>query len=405
MANKLEFTEARIGNLTVMRHKSYLVWDSGTNAQRGLAVEVFPSGVKTYRAYYYLGGSTNARSITLGRYGELSLEAARKRTAEIRGQARDGFDPRDSNPRKSKTFGKLVDLWHEQEQVGRKKNRSANATKSHMLHYYGKLKDRPIATVRFGEIDDVLVAIVAAGKPHTANKIAAHIASFFRWCVKKRHLAVNPIAGMDKPAELEEHEKRRTRTWFSGDQADAFLKALWSVATELGGEDEKFIKAVMLTGKRWGAIHQHMRWEYISEDWFFNPPQGFFSKKKRFSPIVLPKLLQRVIGKRSQSQILNITEGRIRGALLWDVRKQLADAGFEEFFWHGCRHVLETRLGELGVWPHVRDVLMDHKIERSATASSYDHSTYRDTVGAALEQWSQHIEALVTPAAGVAVLR
>src|SRR5687768_16723983 len=126
-SNKMEFTEIRVANLTV-RSKSYLVWDDGSNkSQRGLAVEVWPSGVKTYRAYYYLGKSSNAKSITLGRFGELSLEKARKRTGEIRGLGKEGFDPREADPRRSKTFSELVDLWHEQELVGRKKNRAARA--------------------------------------------------------------------------------------------------------------------------------------------------------------------------------------------------------------------------------------------------------------------------------------
>jgi hypothetical protein len=151
-----------------------------------------------------------------------------------------------------------------------------------------------------------------------------------------------------------------------------------------------------------------LQWEHISEDWFWSPPQRFFSKQKRFSPIVLPKLLQRVLGKRpsdNKGPVIDITEGRVRARLLDTAKARLAAEGFEDFFWHGCRHVLETRLGELGVWPHVRDVLLDHKIERSATASSYDHSTYRDAVGEALEKWANHIEKLVAPAENVRVMR
>jgi hypothetical protein len=83
--------------------------DDGVDGQRGLAVEVWPSGVKTYRAYYYLGGSSNARSITLGRYREMSLEKARERTAEIRGNGKAGVDPREAEATKPKTFGELAE--------------------------------------------------------------------------------------------------------------------------------------------------------------------------------------------------------------------------------------------------------------------------------------------------------
>src|SRR5215831_9528716 len=60
-ANRVQLTETRAAALRV-KAKDYLVWDYGTDAQRGLAVHVLPSGAKTYRAYYYLPGDPNAKS-------------------------------------------------------------------------------------------------------------------------------------------------------------------------------------------------------------------------------------------------------------------------------------------------------------------------------------------------------
>ena len=60
-----------------------------------------------------------------------------------------------------------------------------------------------------------------------------------------------------------------------------------------------------------------------------------------------------------------------------------------DFIWHGVRHIVETRLGELRVPPHVRDVLLDHPIARSQAARGYDHGAYREECAEALARKSQ----------------
>ena len=70
---------------------------------------------------------------------------------------------------------------------------------------------------------------------------------------------------------------------------------------------------------------------------------------------------------------------------------------------HAIRHTVETRMGELGVPPHVRDVALDHAPARGSGAG-YDHYDYRAEMREAFEQWAARIEALVEPE-GVRLLR
>ena len=79
-------------------------------------------------------------------------------------------------------------------------------------------------------------------------------------------------------------------------------------------------------------------------------------------------------------------------------------ANMPDFFWHGVRHLLETKLAELKVPPHIRDQLFDHAPNRGAGAG-YDHHGYKDEMLAALDRWAEHVERLVSPGEGVARLR
>ena len=78
-------------------------------------------------------------------------------------------------------------------------------------------------------------------------------------------------------------------------------------------------------------------------------------------------------------------------------------SGVDDFFFHGLRHTLETRLAEFRVPPHIRDLLLDHAPARGA-GEGYDHHHYRDEMAEALELWAAHIEKVISPK-GARVLR
>ena len=201
------------------------------------------------------------------------------------------------------------------------------------------------------------------------------------------------MVDMEKPWR---GEQRRTRSWFKGTAADEAVKALWRAAEESGGNEERYLKMLLLTGKRKSALGS-MKWEEIDAYWFWHAPPSK-SKNKRLHPIPLPKLAERVLRPRGH-------KGLVFGAIEYDrlqyqIRKV---SGIDDFFFHGTRHLIESKLAELKITPHIRDLLFDHAPKRGSGAA-YDHHQYRQEMLDALEQWAGHIEGLVTPQ-GVALLR
>ena len=76
------------------------------------------------------------------------------------------------------------------------------------------------------------------------------------------------------------------------------IKKLWAFANQVGGDQGKFLKLLLITGKRRGAILS-MRWDDIDADWYWTPPVG--SKNKRNTPIPLAKACQRVLGQHRET--------------------------------------------------------------------------------------------------------
>jgi integrase len=347
-------------------------WDAGTGAARGLGILVSPkTGTRSYFCVYYFNGSPKPYSKWLGRVGELSLGKARDLTRKHRGDSREGIDPKADDIRKSDAFEAAIQDYITHEQIGRHQNKSAPETEKVILSNTKDWHHRPVATLRYQEAEKLLQTIrdgdEAKGlKPrrYLANRLYSHLKDFFAWCVRSKKIATSPMTDMDKPWEGEEP---RQRDWFKKTAAEKAVAALWRAADEIGGNEGKYLKTMILTGKRKTDLAS-MRWEQIEGDWFWDPPPSK-SKNKRLHGVPLPNLAQRVLHPR-QSQ--GLVFGKIMPSQLDRLQKKAREtSGMGDFFWHGVRHLVETKLGELKVLPHIRDLLFDHTaMKRSLTTLS-----------------------------------
>jgi hypothetical protein len=404
---RLHFTEKNVQILKTKRLKQYLIWDEGTGSARGLAILVSPTGTKSYRCAYYFPGSPKAHWKHLGRVGEMTLEEARALTWQARAKAKEGLNPKADDPNKSDTFKAAVESYIKHEQIGRQGNKSALETQKVMLNNCAEWHGRPVATIRYQEIEKLLWIIRDGDgnklkpRPPMANRLYAHLKDFFGWCVRRQTIKISPMTDMEPPAPK---AKRRDRDWFKKEAADDAIKALWRAADEIGQGEAQFIKLMLLTGKRISALADVMRWEQIDPDWFWDAPPSEV-KNKRLHGIPLPRLAQRILHPRQkQGKVFNIdtTDG-----LLSRVKRI---SGMPDFFWHGIRHMLETKTAELRddkgrplILPHIRDLLFDHAPKRGSGAG-YDHHDYKPEMRDAMETWADYVERLVQ-SEGAALLR
>jgi integrase len=396
--NHKHFTEENVYKIP-RKKRQFLVWDWGTGAARGLAILSSPTGTKSYRVVFYFPGSSKPNYRHIGRVGEISLEAARKIALESRGMARRGEDPRAGEANKSDNFLVAVKDYIQHEQIGRNKNKSALETQKLMLASCKGWLTRPVATIRYGEIDALLETMrdgnaESKSRPYQANRVYSHLKDFFGWCVRKKKITASPMTDMQKPFAKPEGRKRE---WFKGKPGDKAVVSLWGTADKIGGNEGRYLKMLLLTGKRKSALAL-MRWEQIDENWFLDAPSG--SKNKRLHAIPLPKKAQEVLHPRGKT---GLVFGELNNfeTLQTQIRKA---TGLEDFIFHGVRHLLESKLAELKIPPHIRDLLFDHVPNRGSGAG-YDHYEYREEMLDALNQWAAHIDKLRTPAEGVAVLR
>jgi integrase len=394
--NRKKFDEDNVKALPTKQHQ-YMCWDAGRYSQRGLGILISPTGTRSYRVVYYYPGSSKPQSMHLGRVGEMTLAKARKLAEEARTKAREGVDPKAADVTRSSDFKSSVEDYVRHYQIGEQQNVTALECRRILLKACAEWHQRPIATIRAKEIGDLLRAIRdgdgkgSKAHPYQANRVFSQLRTFFTWCALPdvEKIKISPMVGMKKPFAKEKPRDRH----FNDDE----IKALWRAANKIGGVEGRFVKALILTGKRKGALSR-MKWEHINKDWFWEPPASESNQKKHLLPVPLSSLMQSVIDKRqSQGYVFPGPTERTHylddGTLRHRVRRE---SGVDDFFPHALRHTVETKLAELRIQPHVRDLLLDHVPQRGSGAR-YDHHSYGDEMREAIEKWAAYVADLVQP--------
>ena len=385
--------------------KQHSVWDkgTGTGSVPGLHILISKRGIKTYRSLYrYPDGKRHARK--LGRVGVMTLAEAREACRQDQRKALQGHDPKADVPTSSVSFKSAVEDYVKHELIGNKENVSAHEARRSVLKACEAWHARPLATIRPEEIGKLLREIRDGDstkgirpKRYMANSVYGNLKPFFAWCVQPEvhKLTVSPMQGMKKPWS---GATARERVY-----SDDELKALWKAADTIGGLEGPFLKLALLTGKRRGHLIA-MQWNELEDKdggLIWTPPAG--RKYKRNHPIPLSKRAVEILSSIKPKDIIknpHVFPGRFLGTLLsagTKMQKRVQEAtGIEDWFLHACRHTVETKLAELRVAPHVRDLLLDHATKRGSGAG-YDHHHYRDEMREAMEKWAAHIKRLVSP--------
>ncbi len=327
------FTERGVLTLPLSKRRHY------DRQQPGLYVACYPiTGTRSFRVAYTLYGHPDA--MTLGRVEDIPLEKARERAKEIRQAAKAGQDPKVKPDAEVLRWGAVVRDYTQREAIGSKRLKSAAANEELVLRLTAAWHKRPIGSITRRHIKELL-AVVAADTPYQAVRLHAHLKSILDWTVDMEWLAQSPMPKKPPVSGL----KGRDREWFKSGRngapgrSDDVVKAVWGVANAMGGDDGRFLKLVLITGKRVNAVAA-MRWDQIEEGGWWTPIEG--SKNKRNNPTPLSRLAQRVLGSRpGKGGPVAVVSTRRRDTMKQHVRKKLEGVA-SDFILHGLRHILAT---------------------------------------------------------------
>ena len=406
-AARKQLSERNVLSLPV-KPQQHFVWDAGTGAARGMAVLVNPTGTKTYFVNYRFPGSKKLHYKKLGRVGESTLAEARTAALEARRLAYQNKDPKADDPNKSDAFETAFRAYIQQEQIGRKKNSSAQKTQNLVLNHCAGWKSEPVATITYRKIDGLLAAIrdgdkESPARPYAAVRIFAHLRDFFNWAARQQIIKETPMAHMPAPFVGVARDRH---------YSDAELKAIWKAADQLNPVEGGYVKLTLLLGTRKAelALARWSEFDDAAKPSVFTVPTDRVKMKaqtkltkKPVYVVPLPPLAQRILKglprRDGEAVFPGLNPGG--GALKAKLVKAGAPADFKL---HTARHTIATYFQNRGRSEFERGLILNHSDSGSVT-SGYSHGYPVDLKRTLLTEWADHIERLVQPAEGVTQLR
>jgi integrase len=275
-------------------------------------------------------------------------------------------------------------------------------------------RNRGVASVDGGDLYGVIDETRRIGVPGLARRrkgasdtraraMGAALSKLFSWLVEHRKIALNPAVGMYKPKAPQARDRVLS---------EAEIAWFWLGCDTLGEPFASLLKLLLLTGCRRGEVAGMMYGE-LSEDGTIWTIPGARTKNGRQHVIYLPPLARDIIDAVSRVEgkagYLFTTTGkspvsgwskikrRLDAAMLAVARAERGpDAAVREWRLHDLRRTCATEMAELGIPPHIIEVVLNHiSGHKAGVAGVYNRAEHTAERKAALEIWATHVEALV----------
>ena len=358
------------------RERAFVVWDIH---QRGLALQVQPTGHRSWKCIYSLRG--RPRWYHIGDAAAVGLADARKLASRVMFQVAENKDPCTERKleRGKGTFEELATRYVEE--YAKRKNKSwkqADAlVRKHLLSQWGKLSAADISRT------DIKAMMTRIDAPIVANQALAAASAIFAWAIREEILAVNPC-------QLVERNETKSRERVL---SDSEIPKFWSAFDGAGLVQSKALKMILLTGQRPGEV-AHMCREHVIDGWWTMPgdpvpPLGWPGTKNGATHRVwLPKPAQALLANMPET-------GQVFGRLRLDtaMRSICSKLGAERATPHDLRRTHGTAIAALGFGRDAMNRVQNHK--EGGIASVYDRHGYSEENKRIMDTVAQRITTLV----------
>jgi integrase len=274
----------------------------------------------------------------------------------------------------------------------------ARRRKRDLTGYWSTLHSVPVNVITRRDVAAELGRITRKNGATAAVRARSTLSAFYVWCLGEGLCDANPTIGTNKPAE----SKPRDRVLDGaikddGDRAKLYelpeLRAVWRAA----GDDAhgRIVKLLIMCGARREEVGG-LRWTEINSVAHMICLPADRCKNGHTHDIPLSEFAWALLPERTGEFVF----GGHRGFTAWSRAKADLDKRLGESVaaWrvHDIRRTVATRLGDLGVLPHVIEAALNHQGgTKRGVAGTYNKSSYDRECRAALMMWSDHVRSVV----------
>ena len=361
--------------------------DYRDRSTKGLQLRVGTTGVRSFSYVYRIGRKMGR--VSLGKYPDFSLKAARDKTNEYRRLVALGVDPRSEKNEKIKKEQMTVGLMVEEfiEKYAKPKNSSWKQAESNLrLYLISALGKKPIHEVTRPDIHQILDDLVGRGKHTAANRALAHTRKFFGWLVERGYLDYSPVAYIKPRHQEQEREKVLT---------DDEIRAIWIASEAMSGPYSAWIKLLLLCGQRRLETASLRRSQIIDSCWHLS---GEDTKNKQLHIVPLSQQAMAIIDQLlEQDGEFLIKTGRTGDKPVNGFSKAKVQldrlSGITDWKFHDIRRTVATNLSKLGVDRSLLQRIVNHT--DSGVTAIYDRYSYLEEKRDALQKWADKLDDIV----------
>lgn len=371
---------------------------------KGLALRVARDGGKTWDLAFRIKGG-GVKRLSLGRFDDVGLEAARERANTLTSAARRGIDlvaseaaARDEHGR-SFTVGELINDYVKRRVAGKLK--TAGDIESRLRRTLASVLTRKAADIRRRDLRMLFDETVDQGDQFEAEKRRKTVSAMFRWALRQDIIETDPTTGLTPYDEGEPRERTLS--------ADEIARLwTWLDTHDLYSMSGDVLRLQLLLGCRVGEA-SGTRVSEFSEDargrliWTL-PPERSKNGRVRVTPIV--GLAREIVEMRLETanddgRLFVSERGMDLSATLvgQHIRARWERLPIERFASHDLRRTAATHMVELGLSLDIVAAIVGHSaggVQAQTLVKHYVHSDFIDRKAIALASWDARMRAIIS---------
>lgn len=375
-------------------NKPYKVTD-----EKGLYLEVKPSGSKLWRFKYRFAGKEKLLSV--GAYPDVKLKEAREKRDKLRKQVAAGVDP--SDVRKAKklalsgkdSFETVAHEWHEKHKPNWTENhaiRTLNRLEQNIFPWLGKIN---VGDITAAQLLTTLQRIENRGALETAHRVHQICGQIFRYAVATGRAERDPagdLRGALPPSKVKHHPSLSKPK-----EIGALLRAIEEYSGSfitycaLRLAPMVFVRPIELRSAEWSEINlDGAEWRIPAEKMKMRNPHIVPLSKQAISIIEELKPLTgsgKYLFPSIRSATRPMSENTINGALrrLGYTKDQMTG--------HGFRSIASTLLNEQGWNRDAIERQLAHS-ERDGVRAAYNYAEYLHERKKMMQSWADYLDKL-----------
>ncbi len=389
----------------------------------GLYLVIQPSGARSWALRYRIEGKP--KKLTIGPYPAVDLAAARRRAQEAHVAIANGADPaaqkkasretrkseQNANDRVAQVAAAFVERYAKHK-VGA--SWAAETERLLKVEIIPKIGSKRLGDVKRSDVNDILDGMVDRGVPINANRALSVFRRMCNWAIERGIISTSPCERIKAPSA----ENSRDRILNENE-----LRFAWRAFDRVGWPFGPMAKLLSLTAARRDEIASGS-WREIdpaAKTWMIEKERSKNGVAHEIplsdSAISILKGLPR-IGDKSDGLIFTTTghtpisgfsraKASIDAAILEEMRTDAKAVGEDSdgvlppvpWVFHDLRRTAASGMAGLGIAPHVVEAVLNHKSGTiRGVAAVYNRYNYAAEKRAALDAWSQRLDAIVNGA-------